>query len=733
MMGVATDRAVFRAELWLAALLATSLAGACGMDEARVDSSMTELAGADAPFEIAGIVDRGGALERHHVELYVPAPYEVCDDVRCVEARYSAAVFCNGARAEAVAVHATSGQVNVSFPERPSGSSCSFQLIQDGIEKRYTAERLADIAPPAIEIQGINDRGVAAGRRWFELYGRFAETSAATATVSCHGAPQSARVEYLSAGQVNVSIPSIGVPASCSFALTRQSDGRVSPRFATRVGGPAPALDGFIGAYVWGGFQPGFPFRHDVLTQALRELEGAGITATTRVVMTPTMRSGGSSNWYHFDFAGDGPDGWATRCPETEPFLPCAARLPAYQNAFSRPGLRTIAITAYDSATSGPRGGGRDFFDPDVLANPEVENAVRSEYRDLTLALYETQRGTGKRFILLNWETDNHLTCGAYDYVMKLDHRTACDQHQIPPWRRVDFFVRWFQLRQEGIRQGRAIAAASGWTGVEVNDGIEVATLRLLHNHGYPSTIRDIVPRVRPDVVSYSSWESVERGRFDEDLRDMAALAAPAELMLGELGHKQMSAPGNAHIAWRLVESARAARRVGIRIAIVWAAFFNTDLSDGLLHVDGSETATMVALRAGLAVPLAPPGAPTIAGAIEYGPSLGGARVKRLVELYGTYPDLSLSTYAAAADCDGGGYRAIPIVGATTSQGDAGQINVELDTTWFDTSGPDEMWCSFRLAHGSRWGDPIGPRRFCKGRRCTVPWPNDPTAPYDEP
>jgi hypothetical protein len=44
---------------------------------------------------------------------------------------------------------------------------------------------------------------------------------------------------------------------------------------------------------------------------------------------------------------------------------------------------------------------------------------------------------------------------------------------------------------------------------------------------------------VRPDLCSYSAWESVNRNRLTKDLQDIAKACAPAPVIIGEIGIKE--------------------------------------------------------------------------------------------------------------------------------------------------------------------------------------------------
>jgi hypothetical protein len=161
-------------------------------------------------------------------------------------------------------------------------------------------------------------------------------------------------------------------------------------------------LPASFGAYFWGGYRaPGTP---SSLAAGLKKIQEAGFVSTARIILTPSLRNPGDLNVYNFDLGQ-----WEQECPKALPFLGAAVRSTFYREALSLAGFRTFVLTTYDSTCLGPTGGADNYVRSSFLNVAANADAVRSEYQDLTLALYETQRGSGKRFIISNWETDNAI------------------------------------------------------------------------------------------------------------------------------------------------------------------------------------------------------------------------------------------------------------------------------------------------------------------------------------
>jgi hypothetical protein len=355
------------------------------------------------------------------------------------------------------------------------------------------------------------------------------------------------------------------------------------------------------GAYHWGGAQGATALER--LAGAQEQLTAQGFS-TARLVISPRMRNGNPvDNPYGLQI-----DATTPGCALDDDFLPCAIRLPAYQAAITAPALRTVVLTAYDAASMGARGEAHRYLEPAFWRVDANRAAVQREYRELTLALYQTQQRSGKTFVIASWEADNQAYCGAFvRYAEDAVFRSRCGE---PATRAaaIGALREWFSVRQAGIREGRASAAQAGLTGVTVADGVEFNVNTLTYRYAVdgtalPSVLRDIVPAVQPDVVLYSAYDSQNRGTMEPDLRQirswLAQVAPAARLGVGEFGHGRQGA--DFADAARLLATANAVLRVGLPIVVIWAAFDPpadaADRAYGLLDAGGRPRQVMTLLQ----------------------------------------------------------------------------------------------------------------------------------------
>lgn len=646
-------------------------------------SMITVAVSAAPPPVLSGVNDRGALGDSHVFELYGSFP-----DAQFVQP----VVSCGGRRfpAEIMATPLAT-QINVKVEAMPGGSTCAFSIVRlnDGVR---SLEISKTVSVPPLQINAIADRGVTDGRRYVELYGTFTSTgvtpSSLQARVVCNGRYSGGRVEFASAAQVNVSMPDQGAASGCAYVLRQPGSGLTTPVFGP-VSEDAATLPSAFGAYFYGGVPPQTA---GSLPAGQASLAHAGFRST-RLVITPRMLSGNpADNYYNFDVSA-----FKAACPAGVAFLPCAIRQPEYQAAISSPAVSTIVLTAYDSTSTVSPGEYGNYLDPDFWRNPDNVKAVEREYADLTYALFETQRNTQKTFVIASWEADNQAYCGSfYSYWNDSEFRGKCGDIYFRA-EAISGLTGWFSARRAGIRAGRQRAAASGYGGVVVADGIEFNMNTLTYDYRadglrMPSALRDIVPTVRPDYVLYSAYDSQYRGRMEQDLRQiqgwLSTSAPGAKLAIGEVGFPRHSI--DSVDTFGTVETVKAIQRVGLPIAILWEAY-DANAGDrvfpyGVLNENGQARKVMTILKRELsaqAAEIAANPSVKILGANDRGLAQVGGASYRLFELYGQFPE---EPFVATALCNG---VETPI---HIDYRSAEQVNVRLSHQGLET-----RYCTFRI------------------------------------
>jgi len=272
------------------------------------------------------------------------------------------------------------------------------------------------------------------------------------------------------------------------------------------------------------------------------------------------------------------------------------------QRALSNPGIETYMVTAYDGVSfddcSNEHFLSRGFY------TAENRAALVEEYADFVYELCRTYRGTKKRFILSNWEGDNSVYCGAADrYIRDEAFRVRCDESysvhyggNSGPSDSIEGMRQWFNARWEGIEEGRRRASAEGYEGVAVYSAPEINMVRGLAEAGLPSLLYDVIPFIRFDFVSYSSWESLNRQdpakELVADLNTIRDVAGAATVILGELGFSR-SAWGDGPIP-RTEATLAAAEEWGTPYAFQWVLYDaggENNIGFGLFGQNGSLTA----------------------------------------------------------------------------------------------------------------------------------------------
>jgi hypothetical protein len=158
---------------------------------------------------------------------------------------------------------------------------------------------------------------------------------------------------------------------------------------------------------------------------------------------------------------------------------------------------------------------------------------VRAEIRELTEYLLTEFRGSGKTFIIANWESDNNIRLGEVDSSLWPQY--------------IQGMIDWTNARQDGIIEGRA---AVGMDGVAVFGAFESNHIPLHATFAWPTTIDAVVPHTYCDLYSYSNWGTKvpgEEWQIIENLDYIAQRTPPSpyfgrrNVFLGEWGAYEVS------------------------------------------------------------------------------------------------------------------------------------------------------------------------------------------------
>jgi hypothetical protein len=286
------------------------------------------------------------------------------------------------------------------------------------------------------------------------------------------------------------------------------------------------------------------------------------------------------------------------------------------RNALADPRLKVVMATVYDGVSSA------DCRNPSYLnlGFYSEANTARlvAEYSDFVYRLHVLFDGTGKRFILSNWEGDNAVYCGsAYAYAFLGEFRANCDRSypqyyggNETPWESIEAMILWHRARYLGAKSGIERARAEGLGGIEVLMAPEISAVRMLHEQGFASVLYDVLPRISFDYVSYSSWESLGAAKPAEtlasDLDLIRSVTASSRIIVGEMGFAR-SAYGDRQVAAAQAYQ-EAALRWGAAYIIYWSLYDSDPANDfGLFDVNGALTPIGAYYRSMFTVPAASP------------------------------------------------------------------------------------------------------------------------------
>jgi len=164
------------------------------------------------------------------------------------------------------------------------------------------------------------------------------------------------------------------------------------------------------------------------------------------------------------------------------------AKSPPFVQLFNMP-FKTYILTAYTFTNYGWTNGGHPRG---ALGTARSVNET-AEIHDLAKHLLQTYQGTGKTFIIMNWEGDWWMNeDGSYN---RFSNPTA-----IQIQANIDFY----NARYAGVQQARSELSVSS---VKVQDAIEINLIDKIRL-GYQGLLNAVVPNASSDLIAYSSYES---------------------------------------------------------------------------------------------------------------------------------------------------------------------------------------------------------------------------------
>ena len=319
------------------------------------------------------------------------------------------------------------------------------------------------------------------------------------------------------------------------------------------------------------------PVRAAVLLLAAAAALASPLAAADVRDVLGSAHAGGTYNFTSEDYLDEGGDrllGFGTRVievwltpdvaslyPFNSDWSPPAATVvelaqkPYFQSLFAKP--FTTFLLVIEPVTGSPQ-----FLNGMTAAQVAAESG---QMHDLARYLLTTYAGSGKTFVLQNWEGDHLL-------------RTGLAPDQDPSPAAVKGMIAWWNARQDGVARARAEV---GEHGVRVAHAAEVNDLANAVA-GKVTATNDVLPHTRADLYSYSSWDV----QFDPVLLTQAldylrtkapatALYGQSNIYLGEFGAAKDQVPPGAARREVIDELAEAALAWGVRYAVYWQIYDN--------------------------------------------------------------------------------------------------------------------------------------------------------------
>jgi len=267
-------------------------------------------------------------------------------------------------------------------------------------------------------------------------------------------------------------------------------------------------------------------------------------------------------------FRGEYPDEAKTNWPASNPAdLQGLAQTGPFDQVFHLP-FKTIVMTAFTFANA-------DQVQGIAQAQSRL-SAEENEFYQLTKYLYSHFTGSGKTFVLKNWETDG--------FAAFLGNTTGDIPQNV-----IDDLVAWLSARQRGVTRARDEAHDSS---VLVLNGAEVNRVLDYAQNGLKRVINAVVPQVNADMLTYSSYDAMVYGSdvqsvqqsLGQALQTIEKLAPDPQglgnrrILISEYGLFETEQPGD---TWRADAVLSTAKNAGIFGAFLWNLYDNECKQNG--------------------------------------------------------------------------------------------------------------------------------------------------------
>lgn len=265
--------------------------------------------------------------------------------------------------------------------------------------------------------------------------------------------------------------------------------------------------------------------------------------------------------WFRTQYPDKSNANWPSADPASVAQL---AQTGPYDQIFHMP-FKTIVLTVYTFAN-------KDYL-PGFAESQQMQKAEQNEFYQLTKYLYSRFSGSGKTFILKNWEGD-WVALGGQGTSTTGNIRDS----------NVQDMIAWLKARQAGVTQARNEASDSSMVvlnGAEVNRVLDYA------QQGLTRVINAVVPKVGADMVTYSSYDSTAIGQdaasmqkaFSQALQTIQKLAPDPmglgnrRILISEYGLYENQLAGGT--SWRAKTILSTASRAGVYGAFLWNLYDN--------------------------------------------------------------------------------------------------------------------------------------------------------------